>query len=81
MYELESENLTSLGGPMGTEETWVNWRKFYHTIGAAKAAAEKDYKGDQKPLKWIKVGSGFRTEDLRYVMYHIGKIKVEGKKS
>jgi hypothetical protein len=81
MYELVSENLSGLGGPMGTEETWDNWRKFYDTIDAAKIAAEKDYKGGKKPLKWIKEGSDFRTEDLSYVMYHIHKIKIEGKKS
>lgn len=74
MYELESENLTHLGGLMGTEYTFPNWRKFFSTPELAKAAAEKDY---GKPLKWLKTKKGWRTEDLRYVMYHIRKVEVE----
>jgi len=75
MYELNSENLTALGGPMGSSEhTWSNFRKYYSTMELAKEAAEKDY---GKKLQWIKTKTGFRTKDLGYVMYHIKELKVE----
>ena len=74
MYCLISENLTGLGGAMGTEKTWNNFERFYKTLKKAKAEAVKDYK---KPLRWIKTKTGLRTEDLSYVMYHIDKIVPE----
>jgi hypothetical protein len=87
VYVLISENLTGLGGPMGTEETWENWRRHFKRIESAKAAAQKDWEkssakaqgdpGIPKTLTWIKDGSGLRTEDLHWVMYHIRKIRVE----
>ncbi len=43
MFELRSENLTQLGGRMGTERTFDNWRKFFNTIDEAKTYAEKDF--------------------------------------
>ena len=88
MYVLISENLTGLGGPMGTEETWENWRRHFKRPESAKEAAQKDWEKQTsgkvlaehhlpKELVWIKEGSGFRTEDLHWVMYHIRKIRVE----
>lgn len=41
VYQLTSENLTGLGGPMGTEHTWANWRVFFRDIKSAKEYAEK----------------------------------------
>lgn len=84
MYELESENLTGLGGPMGTERTWTNWRKFFSTVEAAKEFAEKDYK---RPINWSAskgpTCNGIPIDlacsgDLGFVMYHIRCVKVEG---
>ncbi len=47
VYELESENLEGLGGPMGTESTSTNWRRFFTSADAAQTAAITDYrKGD-----------------------------------
>ncbi|MFA5366335.1 MAG: hypothetical protein WC333_00230 [Dehalococcoidia bacterium] len=58
-YELISENLTGLGGRMGTERTWDNFRKSFKDdldgshgmipvdgsgLAKAKAFAEEDYK-------------------------------------
>jgi len=74
MFELRSENLTGLGGRMGSEHTWTNFRKFYSTAELAIEAAEKDY-GNK--IKWYKNKNGFRSPDLRYVMYHIKEVKVE----
>lgn len=83
MVELTSENLTCVGGPMGTERTWTNWRKFFNTIEDAKAYAEKDY---NKEIQWDKSKGPTRdfvpldltcSGDLGYVMYHIRDVKVE----
>ena len=83
MFELESENLTSLGGPMGTESTSTNWRKFFKTVKSAKAAAEKDYgkkidwaadKGPSRNLKPIDLTC---SGDLGHVMYHIKRVKTD----
>lgn len=74
MFELESENLTGLGGMMGTEHTWTNFRKFYSSAELAKEAAEKDL-GEK--IEWFKTKNGFRSGDLGHVMYHIKEVKVE----
>lgn len=83
MVELISKNLTGLGGRMGTERTWTNWRRFYKNIKIAKEAAEKDY---GKKIEWDKkkgpTCNGKPIDlacsgDLRYVMYHIRAVKCE----
>jgi hypothetical protein len=76
MYELVSENLSNLGGRMGTEYTTINYRKFFTTIDGAKKAAEKEYK---KKIVWKadKSGEYWRSPDLAYVMYHIRTVRVE----
>lgn len=73
MYVLKSENLSHLGGPMGSEYTTTNWRKFYKKSKNAKLFAEKDF---GKKIKWIKKKEGWRSPDLLYVMYHINKVKI-----
>jgi len=77
-YELKSENLTGLGSPMGTERTWTNWRRFYKTVEAAQAAAEKDY---GKKIQWCheknETCNIIRSGDLGHVMYYITAIKCE----
>ncbi len=75
MFELRSENLTQLGGRMGTERTFDNWRKFFETLDEAKNFAEKDF---GSKLTWLeRAKSIYSTEDLNYVMYHITKIGTE----
>lgn len=74
MYILRSENLTNLGGRMGTEYTFSNFEKYFNSLSSARKYAEKDY---GSKLEWIKEKYGFRTKDLSYVMYHIRKIKTE----
>jgi len=83
-YELESENLTGLGGPMGTEKTWSNWRKFFTSIAKAKKYAEEDYRKQSKKkenevvdMGWVKERNRIRSQDLLFVMYNITEIKVE----
>ncbi len=79
IYTLTSENLTNLGGPMGTEYTYPNWVKVFKTVAAAKKYAAADYRRNtlhKMKWEWIKEGTGFRTPDLGFVMYHIKKEKV-----
>ena len=72
MYSLTSENLTHLGGPMGSEYTTTNWRKYFETLEEAKEYAEKDYNGKEK-IKWS--GSNkIHSQDLLFVMYQIEEI-------
>ena len=82
IYELVSENLTELGGLMGTERTHRNWIKHFSgdsAVRKAKRAANEDYstyRPDAKALKWFKTKEGFRTDDLSFVMYHINKLEI-----
>lgn len=80
-YILTSENLTNLGGPMGTESTFENWSKNFSTIEKAKEVAKKDYNPEdspsKEPIKWVKEKSGLRSQDLGYVMYHIQPFTLE----
>jgi hypothetical protein len=74
VYELIYEDLTHLGGPMGTEYTTEQSLGLFYgdnAIQKAKAAAQKNYHGDEKII-W----SGFKTQDLGYVMYHIKLRKI-----
>ena len=74
MYKLVSENLTNLGGPMGTEYTFDNWVKYFHSIKNAKKHAENDY-GEK--IDWKKTKKRTHSPDLGYVMYQIYPIKFE----
>ena len=73
VYEAVSENLTNLGGPMGTKSTSTNWTKLFSDPDDAKEYAMKDYekqtRGQREPIMhkdWIKTKEGWRTEDLSY---------------
>lgn len=71
MYQIISENLTHLGGPMGTEYTTNNWVEHSVSLQAAKEKCQKDY---GKSIEWIKTATGLRSPDLLHVMYYINKI-------
>jgi len=81
VYELESKNLTGLGGPMGTDHTTTNWTALFMSVKSAKRLAEKDYKmqksdGDED-IKWRRVNDNdWQSQDLRYVMYTISPKKL-----
>lgn len=81
-FEVRSENLTNLGGPMGSEYVFDNWSKSVSTLEKAKALVEKDYKKEcngepEKLIKWERRGKTTRTQDLRFVMYYIREVTVE----
>lgn len=80
MFNLTSENLTNLGGPMGTEHTFPNWTKHFTDAAKAKTFAETDYeksRGKHPPIKWKETKDGFNSGDLGWVMYHINEVQVE----
>lgn len=76
MWTLTIEDLTHLGGPMGTEYTTSTDRHFASSE-SAKAAAVKHYNGSDGPLKWRKHRKGWTSGDLGYVMYTIQPMKIE----
>jgi hypothetical protein len=89
MYALVNEDLSHLGGPMGTEYTTMGAPRYFHTLVEAKAAAQKHYHDwmecSTKVLTWVhehnydeKPTEGrLRTADLGWVMYHIEPVKAE----
>jgi hypothetical protein len=79
VFQLESENLSHLGGQMGTEYTTTNWSKPFSSLATAKEYAAKDYRRQTgaknaklRPLVWVREHSRYvRTEDMGFVMYHV----------
>jgi hypothetical protein len=81
VFQLESENLSHLGGPMGSEYTTTNFTKPFGSLVAAKEYAEKDYRKQAgkngNEIKWVRENSTHvRTEDMGFVMYHIRRTPV-----
>ena len=77
IYQLESENLTSLGR-MGDTST-TNWIKLFSTLEYATAHAEADYKKYfwAEEIKWTKDRSGgCGSQDLNWVMYNIRLVRL-----
>lgn len=77
IYILVSENLSHLGGQMGTEYTTTNYTKYFSKYKFAMDYAEKDY---GKSIIWIgdrKGKGGVDSGDLGHVKYYISKLEVE----
>jgi hypothetical protein len=74
MYQLIYEDLTHLGGPMGTEHTTESSMGHFNKLENAKLVAEDTY--GQK-IKWQKTKDGFRSPDMGYVMFHIREVKTK----
>lgn len=81
IYILESNDLSGLGGPMGSERITTNFVKYFYSIDNAKKYAEEDYfnyHAGKETIKWKKARyGGITSGDLLYVEYHIWKIKIE----
>ncbi len=82
VYELSSENLSGLGGQMGSESSYMNWIKFFYSIDSAKQYAEADC---GVSIQWGSKNMPTRngvpqyllcSGDLGYVMYRIRLIEV-----
>lgn len=76
MFKIKIEDLTHLGGPMGTEYTTSNY-EFAETIDSAKRFCEKHYNGSRGPIKWRKSNRGWTSGDLGYIMYSIFPYKAK----
>jgi hypothetical protein len=81
-FEVRSENLTNLGGPMGSESVHDNWSKSVSSVEKAKAIVDKDYKKEcggnpWHEIKWTKRGKNYQTQDLNFVMYYIREVAVK----
>jgi len=79
IYELESENLSNLGGPMGSGRTYSNWIKYFKKKEDAQKVAEADYtkQGGKEKIVWTSDRrGGCVTQDLRYVMYNVMKVEL-----
>jgi|PlaIllAssembly_1097288.scaffolds.fasta_scaffold594004_2 hypothetical protein len=74
VFVLEEEDLTHLGGPMGSEYTTRTIVDIFASVEGAKREAEKQYaKVDgREKVEW----DGLRTVDLLSRMYHIRKWNV-----
>ena len=75
MYKLESDDVTMATGPGGGWST-PNWVKFFKTLKAAKAYAEKDY-GNLIDFRKREDNGKWCSGDLLYVMYNIEKVNCE----
>lgn len=74
VYELTKEDWSGVGGPMGTQDTYVDWRRLFATRKAARKYAQED---NHWPINWNKSGDGeWFSGDLRTHAYYIRKVKV-----
>lgn len=80
VFQLECEDASGLGGPMGTETTSTIFTKLFSSREKAHAYAEKDAKKrnagwDGKPFpplkEWNKHSTGEVGIDMRSVLYSI----------
>lgn len=77
LYELVSEDISQVGGPMGMVSTSTNFRKLFGNLRAAKTFAEKDYNQSRGPIEWtLDRYKQWHSQDLGYVMYWIRPVKV-----
>lgn len=80
VYLFEAEDLSGLGGRMGTKHTTRSKPALYSTLEKAKGAARDHYIekfNKEFPLfDWIVEKNKVRSPDLLYVMYHIYLEKV-----
>lgn len=79
MFVLTAEDLTGLGGPMGTERTVTVLMEYFKSVDNAKQFALKHYQRNRpgETFKWEKRGSKWTSGDLMFVMYDIEPIKTK----
>ena len=71
VWELTSENMSGMSTQGSRPKE--NFHQLYQSAESAKAAAEKDYKGE---IDWTKRGKTISSGDLLWVMYTIREIEV-----
>lgn len=78
LWKVLKEDLTHLGGPMGTEYTTTIWEKYFATRPEAMAAIEKDAKKEKvREMPDLKKGTYW---DCAWVGYGISQIQDRRKK-
>lgn len=77
-YILENEDITNVGGPMGSS-TSTRYRKYFKDLANAKSHAVREYvvKTGNPAFKWKRGNGQWSSPDLGYVMYTISKIEWE----
>lgn len=86
IFSLRRENLTELGGPMGTESTSTDFIKYFSKKIYAKQYAKKDLSKNHSKKDWQIVWfnnhnenspNDCHSEDLGFCMYNVNEIKIE----
>lgn len=72
-FILEIEDLTNLGGPMGTEYTTSEY-KYFNNQDNAKRYAEKHYDSGKTRIEWSRRDNYITSGDLGSVMYTIREL-------
>jgi hypothetical protein len=84
VYELVSDNITNVGGPMGNNASSENWSKLFEKLKVAKEYAEQDYrleavrtgKDNREKIMWRGDSETWCSQDLGFVQYIIKKVRV-----
>lgn len=81
IYQLTSllEDLSRIGGRMGTEYTTINYTKPFSSLDKAQEYADNEYFAHRgQKIEWTKINKNiWSSGDLLYVMYEIRKIKID----
>ena len=79
VYILECEDLSNLGGPMGTEDTSIVWTLIFRELeNAKKYALDWISKRHKKKVNiiWKKRDNVISSNDLGSHMFHIRKERI-----
>lgn len=80
VYVLIAWDLSSVGGPMGTEDVRPIFTKYFGTIAKAKAHAEKYYasrSAESEKIEWDRENNCWTTGDLRWVSFEVSKEEIK----
>lgn len=78
VYIATYEDLTHLGGTMGTEYTVTKFLGVYSSPDTAKTGCNSHYnKKMVGKINWIRDGNGLRSPDLGFIIYYIKKYEVK----
>jgi cytochrome oxidase Cu insertion factor (SCO1/SenC/PrrC family) len=79
LYQLIYEDLTHLGGPMGSEYTTKSNFGFFTSVRKAQSKAENYHsQHSAEKIAWRKDGDFWRSQDLGYAMFYVIEVRVEG---
>lgn len=82
VYETIAEDLTHLGGPMGSEYTTRNSLGLFNSLNKAKNRANYHYNNETghirtEILKWREYYDHSATQDLGFIQYHVYEREVK----